>query len=142
MRLPPLLNIGDPAPALRVRGWVKGEPVERFEKGKVYVLEFWATWCRPCIAAMPHLSALAGEYKDRVTFLGIDVYEKKTVGKIKAFVDSMGKRMDFRVAAEDSDLMVAGWLVDTGGEDAWHSEDVCGRWGGEACLDGVSYRVG
>lgn len=112
----PLLDIGDPAPPLRLRGWVKGEPVERFEKGKVYVLEFWATWCRPCIAAMPHLSVLAGEYRDRVTVLGIDVYESKTasLGKIKAFVDSMGRRMDFRVAAEDSDLMVAGWLVGTG----------------------------
>jgi thiol-disulfide isomerase/thioredoxin len=99
-----------------VSGWVKGEPVERFEKGKVYVLEFWATWCKGCIAAMPHLSVLAGKYKDRVTVLGIDVYEKKTVsmGKIKAFVDSMGQRMDIRVAADDSGLMVAGWLVNTG----------------------------
>jgi thiol-disulfide isomerase/thioredoxin len=112
----PSLNIGDPAPPLRLRGWVKGEPVEKFERGKVYVLEFWATWCRPCIAVMPHLSALAGENKDRVTVLGIDVYENKNVslGKIRAFVDSMGQRMDFRVAAEDSDLMVAGWLADTG----------------------------
>ncbi len=112
----PSLNIGDAAPALRVQGWVKGEPVERFEKGRVYVLEFWATWCRPCIAAMPHLSALAGEYKDKVTVLGIDVYQSKTLslGKIRAFVDNMGSRMDFRVAAEDSDLMVRGWLMDTG----------------------------
>lgn len=36
-----LLNIGDQAPTLRVRDWIKGEPVQRFEKGHVYVLEFW-----------------------------------------------------------------------------------------------------
>ncbi|TAM98753.1 MAG: hypothetical protein EPN39_08380 [Chitinophagaceae bacterium] len=36
-------NIGDTAPAIKVSRWVKGAPVQRFEKGKVYVLDFWAT---------------------------------------------------------------------------------------------------
>jgi thiol-disulfide isomerase/thioredoxin len=114
---PPSLYLGDPAPPLRVREWIKGKPVQRFEKGKVYVLEFWATWCTPCKAAMPHLSALAREYKDIVTILGIDVMEKKTtsIEKVKAFVDSMGLRMDYHVAAEDSNFMMAGWL-DASGE--------------------------
>jgi thiol-disulfide isomerase/thioredoxin len=110
------LNIGDSAPPLRVRGWLKGTPVGRFEKGRVYVVEFWATWCRPCIAGMPHLSALANEYKDRVTFLSIDVYENKTTSpaKIRAFVDSMGKRMDYAVAAEEGNFMATGWLDASG----------------------------
>jgi thiol-disulfide isomerase/thioredoxin len=114
---PPSLNIGDPAPSLRVRGWIKGSPVQRFEKGNVYVLEFWATWCKPCIAAMPHFSALTLEYKDRVTIVGVDIYEKKTTSleKVKAFVDSMGHRMDYHVAAEDSNFMVVDWF-DASGE--------------------------
>lgn len=112
----PLLNIGDPAPPLRVRGWLKGTPVQQFKKGSVYVVEFWATWCGPCKAAMPHLSALAAEYKDRVTIVSIDVYEKKTTSmeKVKAFVDSMGHRMDYNVAAEDSNFMEAGWFDASG----------------------------
>jgi len=113
----PSLNIGDPAPPLREREWIKGTPVQRFEKGKVYVLEFWATWCGPCIAAMPHLSTLAREYRDKVTVLGIDIYEQKatSIKKVKAFVDSMGNRMDFYVAAEDSNFTVADWIEATGG---------------------------
>lgn len=113
------LNIGDSAPPLRVREWIKGTPVQKFEKGTVYVLEFWATWCKPCIAAMPHLSALAGEYKDRVIVIGIDIFEKKSTSskKVKAFVDSMGLRMNYHVTAEDSNFVVNDWLDASGVRD-------------------------
>jgi thiol-disulfide isomerase/thioredoxin len=112
----PSLKIGDPAPQLRVGDWLKGTPVQKFEKGKVYVVEFWATWCVPCRAAMPHLSALAHQYMDSVTVIGIDIYEKKTtpIEKVKAFVDSMGHRMDYRVATQDSNFMVADWMDASG----------------------------
>jgi thiol-disulfide isomerase/thioredoxin len=111
--LPPLsLNIGDQAPPLRLRGWLKGTPVERLEKGRLYVVEFWATWCAPCRNAMPHLSAFARKYRDKVTVLSINVMERKTTSfeKIKAFVDSMGDQMDYAVAAEQGYLMQTGWL--------------------------------
>jgi thiol-disulfide isomerase/thioredoxin len=137
----PSLNIGDTAPPLRLRGWLKGAPIQRFEKGQVYVVEFWATWCKPCIAAMPHLSALASEYMDKVTFLGVAIYEKEVTSmeKIKGFVDSLGHRMEYRVAAEDSNFMATGWLdafgeqgipktfiVNTEGRVAWigHPKDL------------------
>jgi thiol-disulfide isomerase/thioredoxin len=109
---PPSLNIGNQAPPLRLREWLKGTPVERLEKGRLYVVEFWATWCAPCRSAMPHLSALARKYRDKLTVLSIDVMELKTTPfeKVKAFVDSMGDRMDYAVAAEQGYLMQSGWL--------------------------------
>ena len=42
--------------------------------GKVLVLNFWATWCPPCISELPSLNAMAGELKDSgVVVLGISV---------------------------------------------------------------------
>ena len=38
------LSAGDPAPPISVTEWVQGEAVPAFEKGKIYLLEFWATW--------------------------------------------------------------------------------------------------
>ncbi|MDR2697542.1 MAG: hypothetical protein LBB40_03590, partial [Holophagales bacterium] len=40
-----LLKVGSAAPALQVSRWVKGDGPSKFESGKVYVVEFWATWC-------------------------------------------------------------------------------------------------
>ncbi|MHC4774553.1 MAG: peroxiredoxin family protein [Planctomycetota bacterium] len=66
------LTIGDPAPPLDIAHWMKGDAHEKFEDGRVYVLEFWATWCGPCIAAMDHLSRVQREFGPRgVTIIGL-----------------------------------------------------------------------
>lgn len=123
------LTIGDPAPPLRIREWPKGDPFQHFEKGRVYVLEFWATWCAPCRAAIPHLSALAGKYKDKVTIIGVDLLGQEIVPlkKVKAFVDSMGDRMNYHVAAEDSNFMRTGWMDATGASGIPHTYVVDGE---------------
>lgn len=107
-----ILNIGDTAPPLYIGEWIKGEPIEDLKEGHVYVVEFWATWCRPCIAAMPHLSALASKYRDKATVIGVSVYENEgtTIRKIRDFVDKMGAKMDYHVAVSDSNRMVEEWL--------------------------------
>lgn len=65
-----MLTIGSVAPALDIEHWVQDgdgnfKPVTEFEDGKVYMVEFWATWCGPCIASMPHISEMQQEYADK-----------------------------------------------------------------------------
>ena len=111
------LDIGDAAPKLQFKHWIKGQPARKYDKGIVYVLEYWATWCKPCIAVMPHLSELAGKYKGKVIFIGMDVFEIKRTTKeqVKSFVDSLGSRMDYAVAMQDS-AMARSWF-DASGEE-------------------------
>jgi thiol-disulfide isomerase/thioredoxin len=55
--------VGDDAPPLVQGTYVQGEPVREFEQGKVYVVEMWATWCGPCVQAMPHVTELQREVR-------------------------------------------------------------------------------
>jgi thiol-disulfide isomerase/thioredoxin len=52
-----------------------GEPVDMSQlRGKVVVVDFWATWCGPCIAEMPHMKKLYAAYKDKgVEFIGVSL---------------------------------------------------------------------
>lgn len=94
------LMVGDKAPPLTVEKWVKGEPITGFEKGKVYVVEFWATWCGPCIAAMPHLTELQKQYKDDgVTIIGMTSPDRSnTLAKVEKMVAEKGDTMGYTVA--------------------------------------------
>jgi len=96
----PSLKVGDPAPALHVSKWINGEPVETFEKGTVYVIECWATWCGPCRASIPHVSDLQAKMKDRkVVVIGLNVWERDT-SRVEPFVKQMGEKMNYRVALD------------------------------------------
>lgn len=104
-------QLGDAAYPLTPLTWIKGEPTT-IAAGKVYVVEFWATWCPPCRESIPHLTQLQKQYKDRgVVFVGISNEEAATV---EPFVASMGDRMDYSVAVDSTGAVTNGYMIALG----------------------------
>lgn len=102
----PTLMVGDKAPALQVEEWIKGEGVEAFKPGQVYMVEFFGSWCGACFESLPAVSALREKYDGKVRVLAVSIreggpkdedYTDATRAKVREFVKVNGERMRFTV---------------------------------------------
>ncbi len=101
------LSVGDAAPGLDIEQWVKGEETA-IESDRVYVVEFWATWCAPCRMSIPHLSQLQNEYADQdLTIIGVSDEQPQTVER---FVRTQGSRMNYTVAVDRKQSTNRAWM--------------------------------
>lgn len=116
------LDVGHEAPNLSPFKWIKGLPVEKFEKGKIYVIEFGATWCAPCAAAIPELSEIADSYRDEVTVISLFVMENnrepvttinpKYVQNVERYVQKRMAEIRYHVAVDGPDKnLERDWLT-------------------------------
>lgn len=138
-----VLQIGDQAPPLTIMKWVKGTPVKKFEKGKLYLVEFTGTGCPPCRRAMPHLTKLSRMYGDKVQVISVfdglaNTGLPEYMGVFNALFNEYGSNMDYTIAIDkENSVTIDAWmvrgvpqvfLVDGNGKIAWkggpHDMDV------------------
>lgn len=98
-----------PAPAAVAQADIKlldGSTVSvEDKKGKVVLLNLWATWCGPCRAEMPELVAMQNEYRDKnLEIIGLNV-DEESVEDINAFAEEM--KLNYTLAWSDTKLYSA-----------------------------------
>ncbi len=110
----PMLGLGDTAPALEISTWIKGDAVD-LAKGlnkNVYVIEFWATWCPPCIMSIPHLTEIQKRYRDKNVVVVAITDEPPPL--VTQFVRQQGDKMGFTVACDKGQKTTGSYLFAAG----------------------------
>ncbi|MEO1584915.1 MAG: redoxin family protein [Planctomycetota bacterium] len=115
----PDLTVGDRAPELKVASFIKGAPISEFEEGSVYLVDFWATWCGPCIASIPKLTEMQEKYADdNFTVLAVSVLERPEgdalIEHVSGFVEKRDDEMRYTIAVDDDGAMADSWLRASG----------------------------
>ncbi|RWA97935.1 MAG: TlpA family protein disulfide reductase [Mesorhizobium sp.] len=111
-----VLRMESPAPPIKVDDWLRGEPLTNFQSGKVYLVEFWATGCGPCVAAMPHLVELKEKYKDRgFEVVGVAASEQAPTAdeartKLDAWLTERFPNLNYRIAFDYTGEMDRLWM--------------------------------
>jgi thiol-disulfide isomerase/thioredoxin len=121
----PMPEIGQMAPEISADAWINLKAPTTLAKlrGKVVVLEFWATWCGPCVEGIPHLNELQRKYA------GKDLQLLSLVEEGHATMDKLLKRktVEYPIGLESGSLQAYGvhsiphaFVVDRTGKIAWH----------------------
>src|SRR6185295_3215556 len=93
---------GKTAPDFSADEWITKQPDM---KNKVVIIDFWATWCKPCVEAIPHMNELADKFGDQAVFVGLSserqVRFEEGLRKINRKLDSF----HYALALDSSDSM-------------------------------------
>ena len=112
------LAVGDKAPPIEIQQLVHGSPLGTASENSVQVIEFWATWCGPCLSGMPHLSELQSTYGDQVMILGVTSEELSTVQGFLASSAGGGKTWGevvmYRMAVDDNGATTTAYMQAAG----------------------------
>ena len=103
MVVSPIIAVGQTghAPPLALKD-IRGRTVRLSNyKGKVVLLNFWATWCPPCRAEMPDLIRMQREYRSKgLRVIGI-TYQPEEIGEVRQFVRKLGVNYPIALGTKD-----------------------------------------
>jgi peroxiredoxin len=109
------------APGFKVRS-LAGESLvlDRLRERGPVLLDFWATWCKPCVASLPELEALHRRFRERgLTVIGVSVDGPRNFAKVRPFASRTGLtypivldesgdlQESFRVVAVPTSILIA-----------------------------------
>lgn len=107
--------------AVAAAEFLQGTAPKEWEKDKVYILECWATWCGPCVAAIPHMNELHKKYGEKgLRVIGMNVWEEEKE-KVVAFLKEKGDGMAYPVAFVNETAFAKEWLEAGGVEGIPHA---------------------
>lgn len=126
--------VGDMAPEIRAGEWINSAPLTLASlRGKVVILEFWATWCPPCRTSIPHLITLSKSYAGKpVTFISLTREDKATV---QQFMDNdPALKMPYALACSSSSSSTYGvrgiphaFVIGKDGKILWRGHPMSGQ---------------
>lgn len=83
---------------------------EELKGEKITVVDFWATWCKPCIYSIPKLEEIYQEYADRgVNFIGISVDSPRNLSKVRPMAASLG--ITYPVVLDPNSETMSNWNI-------------------------------
>ncbi|MBI2755925.1 MAG: TlpA family protein disulfide reductase [Chloroflexi bacterium] len=100
-------RVGEPAPSFSAQTLAGTQVSLEDFRGRVVVLNFWATWCGPCRVEMPEFERYQAEMGDRVAILGANMQESPSV--IAPFVRQYG--ITFPILLDESGVLAAPYRV-------------------------------
>lgn len=97
-----------PAIPIELSDWINSDALTLADlKGKIVVLDFWATWCGPCIASIPHNNEIAKKYAKDVVFIGV-CHPRGSESMAKMVKD---KKIEYPVAIDKSGAAIKAYQV-------------------------------